>query len=276
MGFSAVNISMNTCAAEFETAHKRSIIATCHGLWSGGAMAGSALAGMAYGFGALPSSYVFVMVTVAVVVFLLVKTPLHNLQISHATEEVATKTSKAFIRPNRALWVLIVIGLCVNLGEGSMVDWSAVYLREILDASESTASLGFSFYAFFMMSGRLLGDGLLTRYGSKSVLRTCGLLMTLGLVTVTLATNIWLVFLGYAMIGGGVSLGSPILYSTAAKVPGLPKGAGLAVYNTYAMVGFLGGPVVIGFVAKAYDLRVAFLFVALMAVVWVVAVRKIK
>jgi hypothetical protein len=74
--------------------------------------------------------------------------------------------------------------------------------------------------------------------------------------------------LGFALVGSGVSLGAPILYAAAAKVPGMAPGAGLATLNTFAMVGFLGGPAFIGFIAKAFSLPVALALVAGFAAFW--------
>ncbi len=276
MGYSAINISMNTCASQLEIHSGTNLIATCHGLWSGGAMLGSASAGIAYSWGAAPPVYVCLFAGLAILVGLFVKRPLSKLPEDHFGGEIKEKSNKAFLKPNPALWVLIVIGLCVNLGEGGMSDWSVVYMKEVLGTTESVASWGFAVFAFFMMSGRLLGDGLLTQFGSKKVLRSCGILMTIGLFTAVFAPIVWVLFIGYAMIGAGVSLGSPILYAAAAKVPGLPKGAGLAIYNTYAMVGFLGGPVLIGFIANEFSLPVAFGMVAIAAIVWVISVRRME
>lgn len=98
-------------------------------------------------------------------------------------------------------------------------------------------------------------------------------MVVVGLLVVVLLTHPWWVLPGFMLIGLGVSVASPILYGEAAKVPGLPRGAGLATLNSFAMAAFLGGPVLIGFLAKALDLRTAFLFVAASAVWWVVQTR---
>jgi MFS family permease len=69
--------------------------------------------------------------------------------------------------------------------------------------------------------------------------------------------------------GLGISVASPILYAAASRTPDMPPGAGLATLNNFGMIAFLGGPVLIGFVAKALDLRMAFIIVALAAFIWV-------
>ncbi|HMQ90916.1 MAG TPA: MFS transporter, partial [Flavilitoribacter sp.] len=55
--FSSMNVSMNTCASQVEQRQGIRIMSTCHGLWSTGAMSGSALAGMATGWGVSPAVF---------------------------------------------------------------------------------------------------------------------------------------------------------------------------------------------------------------------------
>jgi len=40
--------------------------------------------------------------------------------------------------------------------------------------------------------------------------------------------------------------------------------------NTFGMAAFLVGPVLIGFIAKALDLRIAFMCVAVTSIIWVI------
>ena len=275
MAYSSCNIAMNTCATQLEFHGGLNIMSTCHGMWSGGVMTGSALAGAAQGLGVNPETYV-----IGVAAFVLwiggwVRKPLSDLP-DEQIGETTVKASKAFIRPNKALWLMIIVGICVSLAEGTMADWAALYVKEVMSAPASVASWGFSTYAFFMMTGRFFGDGLISTYGGKSMLRWAGVLTTIGYIICVFAPYLVLVFIGLSMIGLGVSVGAPILYAASSKVPGLPKGAGLAIFTTYAMIGFLGGPVLIGFIAKAFSLPLAFGVVAVIAGVWVVFVRWLR
>lgn len=150
-----------------------------------------------------------------------------------------------------------------------MADWSAVYLRDITAAPATITGWGFGIYAFFMAGGRFIGDALIARYGHMKILMTGGILVTAGLTVIIVSTNPWMTMPRFMLTGLGVSIASPILFAEAAKVPGLPPGAGLATMNTFGMAAFLVGPVLIGFIAKALDLRIAFMFVAAAAVIWV-------
>jgi MFS family permease len=48
----------------------------------------------------------------------------------------------------------------------------------------------------------------------------------------------------------------------------MPAASGLAIMNTYAMGGFLLGPVVIGFISDLTDLPTAFGVVVILGVLW--------
>ncbi len=269
--FSMVNMSMNTCASQIEQKEGLRIMSTCHGLWSTGAMLGSAIAGMATGWGVPPVAYVAAIAVVELMAMLVFKSGLKKVpdEPHPVSENGDGKTPSGFILPNRALWVLVAISLCTNLTEGTMADWSAVYLREVVGTKEAMAGWGFAAYAFFMAGGRFLGDALIGRFGSRPVLRIGGIVAAAGLLLAVFLQNMApAVLVGFAMVGAGVSLGAPILYAAAAKVPGMAKGAGLATMNTFAMIGFLGGPAFIGFLAKGFGLPVAFAVVACFALFW--------
>ncbi len=56
----------------------------------------------------------------------------------------------------------------------------------------------------------------------------------------------------------------------------MPHGAGLASMNSFGMAAFLGGPVLIGLIAQASNLRIAFMVVAGAAVIWIIQSIVIK
>lgn len=263
--FSVLNIAMNTCATTLEKGEGIRIMSTCHGMWSLGAMSGSALGGMITGWGVSPPLYM----GVAVGVILLVGAGVRANILSIPEEETEPQSQSAsFVWPNRLLWGLIVLSLCTNLAEGTMADWAAVYMRDIVQAAPWLTGWGFAAYAFWMATGRFTGDELIHRYGSRRALQVGGAVVAAGLFVAVLLPYTFTTLLGFALVGAGVSLGAPVLYSSASRVPGLSPGVGLATMNTFAMVGFLAGPAFIGFLAEALGLRQAFVLVAGMALFW--------
>lgn len=266
--FSATNVAMNTYSTMLEVQQSIRIMSTCHGLWSTGAMAGSALASVITGVGVLPLLYSAIVSTLLVSIAVSVKKPLHTLLETSHNEAEDGPAGKKFAFPTALLWSLITISLCTNLAEGTMADWSAVYMKEVLVSPPYMIGWGFAAYAFFMAGGRFLGDGLLVRFGERIVLMGGGIVAATGFMLSVLFQNTAVALVGFALVGAGVSLGAPILYGASSRVPGMAPGAGLATMNTFAMVGFLGGPALIGIIAKYWSLPTAFALVACTALFW--------
>ena len=266
--FSTTNVSMNTAATTLENYEGIRIMATCHALWSSGAMFGSAIGATAMGMGVHPVTHVMLIGSVLLLSTLVIYQAFQRVP-SEVTVSKSNGPRPKFKMPSAALWGLIAISLCTNLTEGTMADWSAVYMREVVQAPAALWGWGFAAYAFFMAMTRFTGDAILKNYGGGPVLRVGGMIAASGLLLAILLPYTPTTLIGFAMVGAGVSLGAPVLYSAAAKVPGMAPGAGLATMNTFAMVGFLGGPAVIGFIAKAFSLPMALGVVVVMGCVWI-------
>ena len=192
--------------------------------------------------------------------------------ISDPTEK--TKVSSIY-KPNGTLLLLTSILICTYFTEGTMADWSAVYMEDILDATPALIGWGYAMYAALMAFGRFIGDELIHRYSNMIVLRIGGFLVIAGMLGIILATDALFALPGFMLVGLGISLASPILYAASARVPGLAPGAGLATMNSFGMVSFLTGPVIVGFIAKMVDLRFAFILVIVTALIWVIQTSRV-
>jgi len=124
--------------------------------------------------------------------------------------------------------------------------------------------------------GRFVGDALIPRFRGKDVLRTGGIIAAGSITLDSILPYTITAIVGLTLVGAGVSCGAPILYGSAARVPGMAKGAGLATMNTFSMGGFLAGPVLIGFISKSINLPFAFSIVAVLALVWAFLVNRVK
>ncbi len=266
-GFASANVAMNTCATQIESSDQLRIMSTCHGLWSLGAMLGSALAGMGTGFGFSPVFW-----SAGISVFVLIaawflRTPMLPLE-KNSKEERKTQGGQKFSWPSAGLWTIIFLSLCTNVTEGTMADWSAVFMREVVMSEAFAVGWGFAAYAFFMAAGRFIGDALIVRFGASKVLGVGGAVAAAGMFLLAFVPYMPFALLWFSMVGAGVSLGAPILYTAAARAPGMAPGAGLATMNTFAMFGFFGGPVLIGFLGKIWNLPIAFAVVGAAALWW--------
>jgi len=150
-----------------------------------------------------------------------------------------------------ALGILALLGL---MAEGAMADWSAVYLHDTLGASPAVAAIGFAAFSLAMAAGRLSGDALVGRLGPPRVLRGSSAVAAFGLALALLVGRPAIAIVGCALVGVGVANIIPILFSAAARVPGVPPGRALAAVATTGYLGFLAGPPLIGVVAEAAGL----------------------
>ena len=252
-----INVAMNTLATDVEKAHDIVIMSSCHGMWSVGGIISSLIAGVAIANHVPPAVHVAAISAFVLLCTVLVRPVLQSITV------VPPEKSAAFVRPNLDLLLMILIGLAVAMGEGLAFDWSGIYLRDTLKTSSQVAALGFGAFSLTMTLGRFLGDAIIPRIGAKRWLLLGGLIAASGLVLAVILPYPPVALLGFALLGAGSSLGAPILYSAALRVPGISPAGGLATFATFSFVGFLAGPPLIGFIADAFGLPWGLLFVAL-------------
>jgi MFS family permease len=268
------NVSMNTCASALEHQLKTHLMATCHGLFSLGLMIGSLCSSFMIGLGYLPFIQSgLISILLLCIGGLAMPIILHISDDDHSDADVQ---KPRFAIPSGALLIMIGIALCTNMTEGSMADWTAVYMRDIAKAPDYSLGWGLAAYSFLMAFGRFFGDYLIPTYGAHRVLIIGGILTFIGISMAVTFPLTWVCILAFGLVGLGVSCGAPILYGAAARLPYLAKGAGLAALNTYSVVSFLGGPVLIGFISSAINLRVALALIGLTGLVWVYLTGKLK
>lgn len=274
MSVSILNVAMNTCATAIEHNQGISILSTSHGMFSIGLMSGSILTGIALGFGFQPMAYMLFSCLLVILLALITRPVVLTIQDEIKKEGV--EEGAKFVFPTGMFLMIILISLCSNITEGAMADWTAVYMREIVHTNPFFIGWGLAGYSLFMALGRFLGDGIIPKFGINKIMIYGGFLAALGLIVALAFPFTATSVLGFSMVGAGVSCASPILYGSASRVPGLSKSGGLATLNTFGMGGFLFGPVLIGFISKAYSLPFSLGLVVVLICCWVILSRKTK
>lgn len=265
-GISITNVAMNTVAGSLEVSERINIISTCHGLFSVGLMLSSIAASTAIGLQYEGGKYFVAVILMVVLGGLFVRKTV--LEIADQKEESSSNSDAKFSIPKGPLLVMILMGLCNNFTEGTMADWSSVFMRDVVNSSAYFTGWGLAAYSLFMALGRFFGDALIPRYGANKILTWGAVISFIGIMVLIFFPSVATAILGFSMVGAGVSCAAPILYASSARVPGMKKGAGLAIFNTFAMVGFMVGPVIIGFISEAVSLTFAFMLVSGLCVLW--------
>ncbi len=257
---SAMDVAMNAQGVDVERALGRSVMSSFHAAFSIGGFAGAASGAVMAYLGIGPGLH-FVLAGAAFALLILLAAP-RLLPI--APEAEPDLSGSVFRLPARALWPLGAVAFCSATGEGAMADWSAVYLKSVVGATDSIAAIGFAAFSITMTGGRLLGDKLAMRFGRATLVRTGGVAASVGLLLAILLPQTAPVLLGFAAVGAGLSIVVPLAFSAAGNVPNLPAGVGIAGVATIGYAGFLAGPPAIGLVAEATTLRMSMVLVLLL------------
>jgi len=167
-----------------------------------------------------------------------------------------------FARPPAALLGLGALAFCGLLAEGTMADWSAVYLHDALGTTPAVAATGFAAFSLAMAAGRFGGDRLARSLGAGALLRVSGATAAAGLAGALLLGTPLGAIIGFGLVGLGIANVIPVLFSAAGRVAGVPAGTALAAVATAGYGGFLAGPPLIGLAAEAAGLRGALGIVA--------------
>jgi MFS family permease len=101
-------------------------------------------------------------------------------------------------------------------------------------------------------------------------------LIVCGLLTAVLFPNIYSATLGFLLTGFGVSSIVPLAYGLAGRSKTMSAGMAIAAVSTVGYLGFLFGPPVIGYIAKAASLRWSFALIALLASFMIFLAGKMK
>jgi MFS family permease len=160
------------------------------------------------------------------------------------------------------LIILGVIGFCGAMAEGSIADWSGVFMKDQLAADDGVAPLAFAGFSALMLAARLVCDRLKDRFGARRVVALGALLAAVGVVIAVLGFNVVLTIAGFALTGAGLAAVFPFVFSAAGR-HGATALAGVA---TLSYSGSLIGPPLIGFLAQGWGMQAALAFIALLSV----------
>jgi fucose permease len=269
--FGMLDVSQNAQGVQVEAGYGRPVMTSMHACYSLGAILGS-LAGGALawaGVGPLPSLAAGGAAGAAAVV-VAGRWLLPGKGSTHASE-VTAEASLAVARPVwqvvLALGVLAIAGLVI---EGGVGDWSAVYLRDNLGTSAGFAALGFAAFSATMTIGRLVGDWFVHRFGPARLTRASGLISMAGLVVALSTSSPIVTVAGFTLLGVGLSSEVPQVFAAGGRADPARPGSGLAKVVGMGYAGQTAGPAVIGALATAVGLRLAFSITILLAVLMVI------
>ena len=262
LGNGAMDVAMNALGVQVEAARRKPIMSRFHAFFSVGNFIGAgtvllmALALGITGSGIVAPLMVTLAVVAAIVLVVLLRISPEAAVVNHSADGVKTKI------PTMA-WVLGAMALAFGLSEGTAVDWSSLHVTDVAGVDPTVGALGLIAVSGFMVVIRLLGDGLVARFGRRNVVRFGGVCAALGYAMVTLVGTLPLLVAGWALVGFGVGMIAPQVYAVAGHLGG---GRVLAVVVTFGYAAFLAGPAVVGFLVSHLGIQHAMAIPALLCV----------
>jgi MFS family permease len=252
------DVAMNALGVEVEQRLGKSIMSGLHGMWSVGALIGSGLGTIA---AHLDISAQLHHAVVAAVLTLAGITACRWVPNLYPTEE--EEAPPRFALPPKSAWLIGAVGFCAVFAEGASLDWSAVYLRDVLTTSAGVAAAATTGFALTMAMARIAGDAVVDRWGAVRTVRVSGAVATLGGVLVVLAGHPLVAMAGFGLLGLGIAVVVPLAFAAAGRAGPNPSQA-IAGVATVTYTSGLVAPSVIGGIAQASNLTVSFILVTVL------------
>jgi MFS family permease len=251
----AADVAMNANASDLERRWGRPIMSSFHAGFSLGGAAGAVLGGWLGELGTVWS--------------LLGPALLASLLVAVAAPFLAHEGGgfggAAFAAPSRRLLPLAALAFVSMSTEGAVGDWSGTYLARS-GVAPSAAVAAYAAFSLLMVTGRIVGDRIVAAAGTRTTVGLGALVAAAGLAISAASPGLMGGVVGFALVGAGLANVVPVIFSVAGRT-GPSSAVGIASAATSGYAGLLIGPVVIGAVASAANLRSAIVMLAAVALI---------
>ena len=255
----ANDVAMNAQAVATEKLMATHSMSRFHSMFSLGGIAGASAGGWIASRGVASGMHLAVGAAVFIALSLYSSELIPDV---HGTAPATARFSIRHVPP--ALVALSVIGFCIFLSEGAIADWTGVYLKQVIGASEGAAPMGYAVFSAAMAFFRFTGDAITARIGRAAMIRAGGLLAAAGVALAVFAHTTGWALAGFAAAGAGFSSIIPLVFAAGGRVESVSEGTGIATVSGIGYLGFLAGPPAIGFISEMSSLRAGlFLLVVL-------------
>lgn len=253
------DVAMNALGVEVENRLGRSIMSGLHGMWSAGALIGSAAGTLAAHLGSDARLHHALASAALTLLGLLACRWVLDLQAPEDEEP-----PPRFALPPKSALLIGAVGFCAVFAEGASLDWSAVYLRDQLETSAGLAAACTTGFTLTMAVARIAGDRLVDRFGAVRTVRASGILAVLGGLLIVVADQPAVAMGGFALMGLGIAVVVPLCFAAAGRSGSNPSLA-IAGVATITYTSGLVAPSAIGTLAQATSLMVSFILVTVLA-----------
>jgi fucose permease len=239
------------------------VLSGLHAIHSLGGVLGAGAGALAARLGVVPPPHFHVAAVVAVVAGLGVTPVLLPSRID--TEQDLSGSAMAdtsglrrwFSSWSGPIALLGALAFCFTLAEGAGLNWSAVHIADSLGATEALGAIGLGVFLGAVTLGRLVGDRLVSRFGSVKVFRAGAVVAGLGFGGALLLNTPVAGLIGLGLLGAGIANALPVAIAAGSNAPGVSPATAAARVSTLGYLGSFVGPVVVGGLASLSSLPFA-------------------
>lgn len=245
------NIAMNTQSLTLQKAFPRKIIGSFHGLWSTGGLLGVAFSTLLIKldipiYQHLPAVSIFTLILAFIAFSSLLK-----------KDRSPQGNKLRFGKPDKPTMYLGLIVFLAAITEGGMFDWSGVYFKEVV--GEDVFTLGYLIFMIFMALSRFFSDRIVEKIGMEKNYIISASLVCFGVLLMITFPYFWPALIGFCLVGIGVAAIFPMTFLLAGSSEKYSPGMAISIISTYAIVGMLLGPPLVGYFAHLFNLQVSFI-----------------
>lgn len=169
------------------------------------------------------------------------------------------------------LLALGALGALAFASENAHQSWSALFLETALDSGPALSALAPITFAATVAITRFAASAIPPRFAVRVLIGGAAVAAS-GACVIAIAPGIVVAELGLVLAAAGTATLFPTLMSIASRnVDEAHRGRATSTITVVAYLGFLLGPVYVGFLASAFDLRAGMLGVAALGIVLAVA-----
>jgi len=272
---SLLGVSVNSHAVLLQKKISKNIIGRMHAGWSVGAV----LAALSGGFATVFLSLEIYLVLVAVMTIVIFEFSLRWLmspnEDGHLEEKAGVVKRKFYQMPSQ-LWLLAFGLFCGIYPEVAIIDWAAVYARDVLNADVALRSVPFATFMVGMIVGRLSMTRLAERYHPHLIASRGSFMAALALTltavfapmitAVSPSLGMLLASLLWGVAGLGLAAVSPAFFSAAGHVPGVSTSWAVSRLSLFNSMVSIGAKTVMGALTQGVGLSMAFFFPITLAI----------
>jgi predicted MFS family arabinose efflux permease len=267
------NIAVNAQSVMLQKKVKKVILGKFHAAWSIGAGISAAVSGILASFMSLQLHLILVCALALVAFEVSIRKMLTPAEDGHHEEKQSSRKVPFFKSPP-ALWLLAFGFFAGVFPEMVMMDWSAVFAKQVMLLNPTLGAIPFTAFTLAMIVGRLLIGRVTKKYhisdlskwggifGSVSML--LGVLIAPPLIPTSPVLALLVLSFFWAITGFGMAPMVPSFFGAAGHVSGLTTAQALSRMSMVNAVAVIGAKILMGALAQGIGLVLAFILPAAM------------